>query len=141
MIVYLSVCVILLLYDRHRRGATAKVPALSAEPISAAVTLASPVPADAPLVTLADAAVAYERAVLELDDVAEATKTRALEGLAAVIVPLVGKLSLADLTPELEVGVATVLAVEATSSEQWIVCVWNDLVRWSRHHFSINQRC
>lgn len=82
-------------------------------------------------VTLAEAATAYERAVLELSTVSDEMKSRALMALAETILPLVGTIALDDVTPELRRGVASVLEDELDDEDQWVVVIWNDFVRWS----------
>lgn len=83
---------------------------------------------------IADVALAYERALLELNDISDERKTSALEVVAKGIVPLVGHLAFRELSPELQSGVGQVLASEFGDSPVWVVHVWNDLVRWGRYH-------
>ena len=83
-------------------------------------------------VTVADVAFDYERAVLELDDVSEETKERAIWAASRVVAPLVGRLRLAEVTPELETGVGTVIRARLDPDQEWVVHVWADLLRWGR---------
>jgi hypothetical protein len=80
--------------------------------------------------SVADAALLYERAVIELDDLSEPTKLRALKLVAEVIVPLVGTLTLEDL-PKVFGGVRQIL-VEENEDDPGALIVWDDFVRWSR---------
>jgi hypothetical protein len=88
--------------------------------------------------TVADAAYRYERAVLEVDDVSEWTKNRALLLLAEKIVPLTGTLDLDDLVL-VHAGVRLVLA-EEEGADRGVVVVWDDFVRWSRFHLGGSRR-
>lgn len=81
--------------------------------------------------SLADVAFDYERAVLELRDISDETKNRAIYLVARVIVPLVSRTRLADVTVEYEQGVADVLR-EYQPDPRAAVLVWHDLLRWGR---------
>lgn len=100
----------------------------------------APVPTPARLVedsrlTVADVALAYERAVLELDLVSETTRNRALLAVGGTIVPLAGWLRFDELTPELCRGVQAVLSELGTSDDNATAYIWGDLVRWGRVHY------
>lgn len=101
---------------------------------SVPATVARTRPSEFGSLTLAEVAVAYERAVLELTTVSDQLKSRALMALAETILPLVGTIALDDVTPELRRGVASVLEDELDDGDQWVVVVWNDFVRWSSFH-------
>lgn len=88
--------------------------------------------------SVAELAFAYGRAVLEVPDVSEETKTRALAFVSTQIVPLAGALDVADLTPAVRSGVAAILA--DVDEGRWVVYVWNDLLRWG-DAFLARERC
>jgi hypothetical protein len=93
-----------------------------------------------PSVKVADVAFDYARAVLELDDVADVTKNRALWALKWMILPLAGEFPLDEVTPELQAGVNGVLAAELAGDNRAAVLVWNDLLRWGRIRVLQHQR-
>jgi hypothetical protein len=140
VLVCLSLVVVVIVRWRHKPSALLQVlvaPPVAPPPVRAACPrVLQPVPQAVPQppspLTLADAAFEYGRAVLALDDVSETTKDRALGALDRVIIPLVGGLRYAELTPELEAGVARVLLAEA--DDRAPIHVWNDFVRWTRVH-------
>ena len=86
------------------------------------------------LVTVADVAFDYERAVLELDDISDETRERALWALSRIIVPLLGRVRLDDVTPQLEEGVGTVLRAQLDVDDYWVIHVCNDVLRWGRQN-------
>lgn len=83
-------------------------------------------------VTISEVAFDYQRAVLELTDISDATKDRALHLVQRMIVPLIGHVRLDDVTPELEKGTLAVLVVQVPGDERTIGLVWRDLLRWGR---------
>jgi hypothetical protein len=90
--------------------------------------------------SLAEAAFAYERAVIDLLEIGDATKVRALRLLADKIVPLVGVLDIDDL-PEIHVGVRYILETEAAEDrDRAVIVLWDDFVRWSRYHLGPHSR-
>jgi hypothetical protein len=89
--------------------------------------------------TVADIAFDYERAILELDDVKEETKTHAAWALSRIILPLVGDVRLDDVTRDFESGVRAVL-VGQLEDKDWVGHVWDDLLTWGRIHFTPPQR-
>lgn len=125
-------------YDWQRRAKQrpggAQVPAVA----RAAGVVRAPELVRAPM-TIADLAIAYERAVLELDAVADETKTSALTWMAEIIVPLVGRLPIEALTQDLRDGVSDVLAEETVDDVEHVVYVWNDFVRWAWHQLRLNR--
>lgn len=86
--------------------------------------------------TVADVAFNYERAILDLDNVSEATKERAMRSLSGLIVPLVGHVRLDDVTSQLEYGVDVVLRAQLGQNEAWVIHLWHDLLRWGRCHLA-----
>jgi hypothetical protein len=82
--------------------------------------------------TIAEVAFDYQRAVLELDDISDATKDRAIHLVQRMIVPLVGHVRLDDVTPELERGTLAVLTAQAPDDQRGPAVVWQDLLRWGR---------
>ncbi len=115
-----------------RRRAKQRTPVTAQEPlvVSRPERVASR-PQDRPL-KLADAAVLYERAVIELGDLPEDTKLRALRLVAHVIVPLVGALTVEDL-PAVVAGVRQV-RFDENEHDAGVLIVWNDFARWSQSH-------
>jgi hypothetical protein len=91
-------------------------------------------------VTVAEVAFDYERAILELDDISETTKDRAMWALSRIIVPLVGHVRLDDVTSELETGVGAVLRARLDSEDDWVGHVWDDLLRWGRDNLALSNR-
>lgn len=91
-------------------------------------------------VRVGDVAFDYARAVLELDDLAEATKSRALWALERMILPLAGRFPLDAVTPELQAGVRALLVAELDGDGQAAVLVWEDLLRWGRLRLPPPQR-
>jgi hypothetical protein len=81
--------------------------------------------------TVADLAFEYGRAVCALADVADETKTRALTLVTHAIIPLVGNVPVAVLTPALCDSVGQILADEDGDDGRRVAYVWRDLVRWS----------
>lgn len=86
--------------------------------------------------TVDELAFDYARAVLELDDIAEVTKSRALRALEWMILPLAGEFPIAEITPQLQAGVRAVLVSEFDGDTRAAVVVWDDLLRWGRHQVS-----
>lgn len=80
--------------------------------------------------TVADLAFDYARAVLELDHMSEETKSRALRALEWEILPLAGKVPLADVTEQLQLGVRAVLFDRFEGDARAAAVVWDDLLRW-----------
>jgi hypothetical protein len=91
-------------------------------------------------VTIRDLAFDYSRAVLELDDIAEGTKSRALRALEWMILPLVGPFPVDEVTPQLQAGVRAVLVAELDGDTRAAVFVWEDMMRWGRHRLPPSQR-
>jgi hypothetical protein len=88
----------------------------------------------APELRLAEAAFAYERAVIDLWEISDATKVRALGLLADKIVPLVGALGIDDLL-QIHVGVRYILETEVgEDGDRAVIVLWDDFVRWSCYH-------
>lgn len=129
-----------LVYDWQRRAKqrpdAAQVPAV----VRAAGVVCAPEVVRAPM-TITDLAVAYERAVLDLDTVADETKTQALRWMAEAIVPLVGRLPIEALTQDLRDGVSAVLVEETVDDAEHVIYVWNDFVRWAWFQQRFNRAC
>jgi hypothetical protein len=89
---------------------------------------------------IGDVAFDYARAVLELDDITEATKNRALRALERMILPLTGHFGFDEVTPELQAGVRAVLAADLDGDHRAAVHVWEDLLRWGRCRLPPPQR-
>jgi hypothetical protein len=86
---------------------------------------------DRPLV---DWAFDFVRDCLDLRHISPSQKTLTARIITERLVPLVGTAPLRDITPELERGVASILADEVEERPEYAVRVWHELLRWSRLH-------
>ncbi len=128
MRLFLLICLVLIAYALKRRRDRGQ-PALPPLPFA-------PRRPRFGTLTVAEVAFEYERAILELDDVSALNKNRAVWALSQFVVSLVGHVRLDEVTRDLETGIRAVLIAQLEDEGDWVGCVWDDLLRWGRYHFT-----